>query len=183
MRIEKPRVIRSKQEGNSRARGWMKQPHGDNSTRPHRAEAAKGKPPEVESGGLTGCVRPGIVRSATNRRCDYSMSHCPMHFCALSHLRKFRLGRRPRRDSLCGPAGAGPSEKPGRLAIDNRRPSTDKPGARKAGGADRRNGKPLIALANGPRHGFPIRISPLPDRVCPTARFPEKGRQRGRLVL
>lgn len=172
-----PPVIRSKQERNSRAGGWMKQPHGNNSTTPDRAEAAKRKAGEVDSPALTGFGFPGSVLPAT---ADMEIiAHIPyptppfrVFFC-----------RRPRRESPCGPAGAGPSEKPSRLAIDNRCPSTDKPGARKAGGADRRNRKPRIAAAIGPRHGFLIRLSPPPDRVCPTARFAGRPGKRGRLVL
>lgn len=139
------------------------------------------KAPTWGAGALTGRVVPGIVRSATNRRCDYSISHCPPLLLCGIPLNGF--GRRPRRDSLRTPAGGGPSRKPGGFTARSRGPFTDKPGARKAGGAERRNRNLQIAQAIGPRNGFLIRRSPPPGRAWPTARHPEKGRQRGRLVL
>ena len=102
-----------------------------------------------------------------------------MHRQQPGNMPRAEAGRGP---IVCAFGMCGPSSLHSGLTGRTGCPFTHKPGARKAGEADRRNRKAQIALATGPRHGFLIRRSSPP--ACHVHRQGcRKAGQRVRLVL
>jgi len=138
----------------------------------------KTNPPGRTVAGLHRIGGSGIVGCATKRQRNYTYP-VGLFQLKLFHL---QLSVAARGAIVCGPCQWMPLKKAGRFAIANCGPFTHKPGARKAGEADRRNRKALIAKATGPRNGFLISHSSPPARHV-RQRGCRKAGQWVRLVL